>query len=107
MIGHSIHISSAISRDFLGEGEMDVSRHAQRRMQQRGRRPAEICFVLEHGTHTSAGVMLTGRDAALLEKEARSVIEMAQRLKNVVIPCGGATVKTVFKARPKQQSRIL
>lgn len=107
MIGHSTHISSDVSGAFLDERETDLSRHAQKRMQQRGRRPAEIYFVLEHGTHTSKGVMLTARDVASLEKEARSMIEMAQRLKNVVIPCGGATVKTVFKATPRQQSHVL
>lgn len=86
---------------------MVLSAHAEKRMQQRGRRPREIDFVLEHGTETVAGMLLTERDAAKLEQEARQIIEMAQRLRNVLVPYEGRTIKTVFRASRVQQRRLL
>lgn len=77
------------------------------RMQQRGRRPAEIEFVLQHGTETEKGIMLTRQDVATIEQEARRLITLAHKLQNVFVPCEDGVVKTIFRADGKQQSRML
>lgn len=84
-----------------------LTRHAETRLRQRGRRPQEIAFVIQHGTQTEAGIMLTAKDAAAIEQEARMMIAMATRLRNILVPCEGDTVKTVFRASPNQQRCLL
>ncbi len=84
-----------------------ITRHAEMRMQQRGRRPAEIEFVLQHGTETPKGIMLTRKDVAAIEQEAKRQIALAHRLQNVFVPCGDGVVKTIFKASDDQQRRLL
>ena len=54
-----------------------ITRHAEMRMQQRGRRPAEIEFVLQHGTEAPKGIMLTRKDVAAIEQEAKRQIALA------------------------------
>lgn len=84
-----------------------LTRHAERRMQQRGRRPRDIEFVLQHGTETAAGFLLTKHNAAAIEREAKRTIELARRLRDVLVPCEGYAIKTVFRASRYQQSRLL
>ncbi len=84
-----------------------LTKHAEVRMQQRGRRPKDIEFVLMHGTETPEGILLTRQDVATIEQEARRVIALAHKLQNVFVPCEGGTIKTVFKANSAQQSRML
>lgn len=84
-----------------------LTKHAEVRMQQRGRRPKDIEFVLRHGTETPEGILLTRRDVDAIEQEARRVIALAHKLQNVFVPCVDGTVKTVFKASNAQQRRML
>lgn len=84
-----------------------VTKHADVRMRQRGRRPKDIEFVLTHGTETPEGILLTRRDVDAIEQEARRVIALARKLQNVFVPCVDGTVKTIFKASSAQQSRML
>jgi len=84
-----------------------ITKHAEARMQQRGRRPQDIEFVVRHGTETPAGILLTASDAAAIEREARRMIEMAGKLRNILVPCEGGAIKTVFRASRDQQRRLL
>jgi len=84
-----------------------TSHHARVRMQQRGRRQTDVDFVLEYGTETSEGIILSNKDASVIERQARKMIERAHRLRGTYIPIAGDVVKTVFKASPHQQRRYL
>lgn len=87
--------------------KIELSRHAQARMRQRGLRNEDILFVCEHGTDTGRGILLTTDDVANLEAEARHTLALAQRLKNVLVVINASTVKTAFRTSPSQQSRML
>lgn len=84
-----------------------LTKHAEVRMQQRGRRPKDIEFVLTHGTETPEGILLTRRDVNTIEQEARRAIKLAHKLQNVFVPCEKGVVKTVFRASGAQQRRLL
>ena len=87
--------------------KMFLTRHAQKRLQQRGRRPGDVDFVMEYGTLTEAGIILTNTDAAAVERQARRMIDLAGKLRNVLVACDGDMAKTVFRASRNQQSRML
>jgi Domain of unknown function (DUF4258) len=83
-----------------------ITKHAEVRIQQRGRRPKDIEFVLKHGSETSGGILLTRQDADAIEQEAKREIALARKLRNVFIACENGVVKTVFKASIAQQRRM-
>jgi hypothetical protein len=86
---------------------INVSRHAEARIRQRGLRHEDIHFVCPHGTETAKGYLLTEKDAAALEAEARHILLKAQRLRGVLVPVAGVTAKTVLRATRCQQRRLL
>lgn len=84
-----------------------LTKHAQRRIRQRGCRESEIDFVFSHGTLCRDGVLLTNRDRDHLIEEYRRMIQLAEKLAGMFIACEGETVKTVFRADRDQQHRML
>lgn len=86
---------------------LHVSRHAEARTQQRGLRHEDVHFVCQHGTETAKGYLLTERDAAALEAEARYLLLKAQRLRGILVPVAGGTAKTVLRATRRQQQRLV
>ncbi|AZO72164.1 MAG: DUF4258 domain-containing protein [Mesorhizobium sp.] len=86
---------------------LEFSDHAHLRMRQRGIRPAEVQFVIENGTETAHGFLLSEHDFEKIEAEAKHQIDLAQRLRGVFVPVSGKIVKTVFKSSRKQQRRFL
>lgn len=86
---------------------LKVSRHAEARIRQRGLRHDDVRFVCQFGTETPKGYLLTERDAADLEAEARYTMLKAQRLRGVLVSLAGNTAKTVFHATRRQQRRLL
>lgn len=85
----------------------EISKHCLKRMQQRGRRHDEVSFVLDHGSEVKEGYILTEKNVAEIESEAKQMIELANRLKNVFVPCAENLAKTVFRASKDQQRRML
>jgi len=84
-----------------------LTRHAQQRIRQRGRKESEVDFLLAHGTECRDGVLFTNTDCARLIEDARRKIALASKLTGTFIACEGAAVKTVFRASKYQQHRML
>lgn len=84
-----------------------LSPHVRKRGQQRGRSPSDIAFVLDFGTPVKGGTILSSNDANEIERAAKQKIELAHKLKGTYVPHVENTVKTVFKASPLQQSKLL
>ena len=76
-------------------------------MQQRGFGPTDIAFVLDHGTPTKDGYVLSSDDVERLCAEAHNVISSAGRLKGALVAIAGDTVKTVFRSSRRQQRLLL
>lgn len=84
-----------------------LSKHVAQRAQQRGRRQNEVEFVLAHGTEVRGGIILSDKDAIEIERRARQEIAMANRLRGIYVPTKDDVATTIFKATPKQRSRLL
>lgn len=84
-----------------------ITRHAAARIRQRGLRESDVAFVLAHGTPVPDGYMLTAHDAADLEREARHLMAMAQRLKGKLVVTSGAAVVTAYHACRARQKHAL
>jgi hypothetical protein len=81
--------------------------HAAARLRQRGLRDRDVDFILRHGTDTGDGAILAGKDVQRLIKDAKRIIDNAQRLKNKRVVALGGTVITVFHADRRQQHELL
>lgn len=81
--------------------------HARTRIRQRGLRHADVEFVLQFGTETADGVILSNQDADCLVADAKRTIAMAERLRGQRIVADGDTIITVFRADRRQQHALL
>lgn len=86
---------------------MNLSLHAQQRLQQRGLNDSDINLILMHGTETSDGYYLRYRDVKEAEKELRKQINQLNRLAGRYVVVDGDTVITAYHPGKKKQKRIL
>jgi hypothetical protein len=84
-----------------------ITNHAKVRMQQRGKRTADVGFLLQHGIHVDGGVFLSERAAAEIIETARHEIAHAEKLRGVFLPMVSGNIKSIFKASRKHQSRLM
>ena len=81
-----------------------ITEHISKRCQQRGIKERDLTLVTQFGTETPRGVILTGKDIARVEREAKRLIDRLSRLRNVFVATDEETMITVYRAR-KQQRR--
>ena len=86
---------------------MNLSFHAQQRIQQRGMTETDIDLILAHGTETPDGFYLRDKDARGLERELRKRINQINRLAGKYVVIEGDTVVTAYHPSRKKQKRIL
>lgn len=79
------------------------SQHALGRMRQRGFREADVDYIIERGTPTGEGYLLTGRDVAERLTELKSEIERLRRLKGAFVAVADGTILSVY--RPGKRKR--
>ncbi len=81
--------------------------HAARRMRQRGFRESDARTVLENGTPSDDGVLLTRRDVAERIAEYRARIAELERLRGAAIFLSGGRVVSVYRPSRKKVRRML
>lgn len=86
---------------------MNLSFHAQQRLQQRGLSTSDLDLVLMHGTETRDGYYLRRRDVRRAERELRKLINQLNRLSGKYVIVDGDTVITTYHPGKKKQKRIL
>ena len=86
---------------------MNISNHAQQRLQQRGMTGSDIDLILTHGTETRDGYLLRNQDAKRAEADLRKQIERIHRLAGKFIVVEGETLVTAYHPGRKKQKRIL
>ena len=86
---------------------MNISNHAQQRLQQRGMTGSDIDLILTHGTETRDGYLLRDQDAKRAEAVLRKQIERIHRLAGKFIVVEGETLVTAYHPGRKKQKRIL
>ena len=77
------------------------TRHAEKRMRQRGMRTGDIALVLACGTQIDDDSYL------LRERDAARAIEALQRLRNRKVVVSGGAVVTAYPSRPSHRKRAL
>jgi hypothetical protein len=86
---------------------MQISIHAQQRIQQRGMTVSDIDLILTHGTETRDGYFLRDRDVKQAEAVLRKQIEHIHRLAGKYIVVDGETVVTAYHPGMKKKKCIL
>lgn len=87
--------------------ELRLTRHAERRIRQRGLRERGIALILQCGAETGSGFMVRRKDLASLEQEWKRLRSTLERLVGKVVVAEGSTVITVYHARKSQERWLL
>jgi hypothetical protein len=79
------------------------TRHALKRAAQRGIREADIDLIVRYGTPTLKGVIVTRRDFAQAERDAKHLISRLSHLVGKFAAIDGDDIITVFQATERQR----
>ncbi len=74
-----------------------LTRHAEGRLQQRGLSKADLNLILEWGTATDQGVVLTRRDLQGEDQAWRPRIARLERLVDVAVIITGGSILSVYR----------
>lgn len=77
---------------------MKMSQHIRTRCRQRGIPESDLELVVQHGTVTSDGLILTGKDIADAVREMKRKMKRLSKLKDVLILTDDVTMVTVYRA---------
>ena len=86
---------------------MNLSFHAQQRLQQRGLNGSDIDLIMVHGTETNDGYYLRRRDVKEAEKELRKLINQLNSLVGKYVVVDGDTIITAYHPSKKKQKGLL
>ena len=84
-----------------------ITRHAEQRMQQRGVRRGDLEVILQVGTPTDDGVILTNRDVAAQLAAHQREISLLKRLKGTAVFTAGDHAITVYRPGKAQVRRMI
>lgn len=88
---------------------MNLTRHASKRLRQRGKSEDDVALIIKNGTSVRDGYLLRGRDADARIDDLKREILRIERLKGwaVVTDPEHETAFTVYAARHRKQRRRL
>ena len=86
---------------------LDVSRHANTRLQQRGMRREDIELIERFGSETSHGYFLRHKDRDSAISKLRQIIRRLERLGDHFIPVDNGVVLTAYWTTHKKQKKVL
>lgn len=81
--------------------------HALTRLAQRGMSIADVDFIIEVGSETKDGYLITKRDVRQLEGELKRFMDRIRRLEGKVTFVRDGDLITAFHATEHQQKRLL
>ena len=84
-----------------------LTQHATRRIRQRGFRERDVETILEHGTLTHDGVLLTGKDVAELVAGYGRKIAQLERLSGTAVFLEEGNVVSVYRPAPSKIRRMI
>ncbi|MCY4642367.1 MAG: hypothetical protein OXC41_06690 [Gammaproteobacteria bacterium] len=84
-----------------------LTRHIRTRCQQRGIKERDLKLVAQFGTETPKGLILTRKDVAEVEREAKRLMNRLSRLQDVFVATEGETMKTAFRATKRQRRTLM
>lgn len=98
-----------------------ATRHAQRRLRQRGFRRSDLTLVVTYGTEVREGYILLNKDVDDLAAQSRLrgrqteevdvgpklLAERCQRLVGTFIPRAEGSLLSIYRAGPRKMARLL
>ena len=87
---------------------MIKTKHARRRMQQRGYRNTDIELVMQHGTDVDDGYLLSNQDVHRVVKRLKRQIRKLEHLKGTYVVLGeGSELITAYRPDSYRTTRLL
>ena len=86
---------------------MNITSHAQQRLQQRGLNSEDLDLIVKHGTETTDGYILRRADVHAAEQTLKRLIERLYRLEGKFIVADGNDVITAYHPTKRKKQRIL
>ena len=86
---------------------MNITKHAQQRIQQRGLSATDLEIILTHGTETRGGYYLRRKDTERVEVELKKLINQLHRLTGKYVVVEGNTVITAYHPGQRSQKNVL
>jgi hypothetical protein len=86
---------------------MNISTHAQQRLQQRGLFSGDLDLIMMHGIETRDGYFLRKADVHTAEQNLRQLIERLHKLEGKYVVIDGDDVITTYHPTKKKTQRIL
>lgn len=85
----------------------NLTQHASSRLRQRGFRERDVDLILENGTPTHDGVLLTSKDVAEQVAEYRQRIVTLERLRGAALFLKGGRVVSVYRPSAAKVRRMI
>lgn len=86
---------------------MAISKHARRRLQQRGYRESDIDLILQSGEEGPEAYVLKSKDVDRVERELKWRISRLRRLQGSAVIVQEDTVLTVYRPDKARRRRLL
>jgi hypothetical protein len=84
----------------------DLTRHAQKRVQQRGLSMEDLALVMAHGERVDDGYLMSGKAVAARECALRRELQRIGRLRGVAVITADTTMVTVYRASKQRVRRL-
>ena len=86
---------------------LQMTRHADQRMRQRGLSAEDIELVYRFGTQTAAGILLRRKDVANFERCIKRTISRLERLEGTLVVNDGDVIMTSYHTTTRRQKRLM
>ena len=84
-----------------------LTSHAEKRLQQRGMRIADVKLIMQYGTEVADGYLLRRKDVAKAMSNLKKVMTRLEHLEGRVVIEEDQHVITAYKTCRKKQRRLL
>jgi len=83
-----------------------MTRHAEKRVRQRGFKTRDISLIMKHGELVDDGYVLTMKSVEKRRSELKKELQRLDKLTNVVVIASEETVITVYRADNRNMRRL-
>lgn len=96
-----------MEREWENESGPRLTKHAQKRLSQRGIRQKDLELLMKHGSEVQDGYFMTNRDADRVIRRLKETIRALERLKGKRAVVTENAVVTAFHVSPRTERSLL
>jgi hypothetical protein len=86
---------------------MNITKHAEQRLQQRGLIHSDLDMIIRHGTETKDGYILRRTDVQAIERDLKKLIERFYRLEGKHVVVEREHVITAYHPSKEKERKVL